>query len=292
MSNLTLRPIFAGLLVLLQLTAQAAEFSSAEGKSSVGTGGDPEKARPLPAPKSGFAASSADAKFALSAAEAAFGAPLKCVPDASSSVHKVARKLNGFAPSDADTKWALATMAQMGYPSKPLPTGLAREAGMRTAALLRRGNLVAAKMANDEASGSVPGYGNSQFAVNFELLLTIATQPVLHATYPGSVRAKGEAWPADARHEHTHGVDVEQTSASLAEIINRASVARKGLGELYNLPVVRYYLLASGFRDDVALKASGAGVCELELSAGALEKLNVAARFMAMPSRVSDGANK
>lgn len=217
----------------------------------------------------------------------AFGAPLFCAASAPSSVLAVAQKTPGFSASEADLAWVLESMNRIGYAAKPPAAGTARDAAMRAAALLRRGNLVAAKMANDEAQKDVSGYKAGQFAGSFESLLTVLTQPVRHASYPESVRAEGEKWPAKADHSHTHGVDMEQSSASLIEVINRAGAAQKALGDAYRKPAVRYYILANGFRDEIALKAATALVCAEKLDAAMQSKLNISARFMAMPSQVA-----
>lgn len=234
---------------------------------------------------------------AAASAEAAeprspFGAPLVCPTSAPASVLAVSQKTPGFKAGEADLGWALESMARIGYSAKPPAAGAARDAAIRASALLRRGNLVAAKMANDEAQKEVAGYGVGQFASSFESLLTVLTQPVRHASYPESVRAEGEKWPADADHRHTHGVDIEQSSASLMEVISRAATAQKALGDAYRKPAVRYYILASGFRDDIALQAAAAYVCAEKLDAATKSKLNISARFMAMPSQVASGPVK
>ncbi len=221
-----------------------------------------------------------------------FGAPLACPASGPASVLAVAQTTPGFASSGADLTWALESMGRIGYSAKPPEGGAARDAAMRSAALLRRGNLVAAKMANDEAQKDVAGYRAGQFASSFEALLTVLTQPVRHASYPEAVRAKGEKWPAAADHSHTHGVDMEQASASLMEVISRAATAQKALGDAYRKPAVRYYILANGFRDGIALKAATASVCAQKLDAATQSKLNVSARFMAMPSQVASEPSK
>ena len=230
---------------------------------------------------------------ALSPASAAepqvnFGAPLRCVEGAPRAVHVVANQTPGFAATADDGIWAARSMWRIGYASKPPASGAARDAAMTASALLRRGNVVAAKMAHDQAVSDVPEYTTGSFSDSFESLLTVLTQPVMHASYPTAVLAEGEVRNADdASHGHTHGVDIEQSSAGLAEIISRASTVQRGLGDLYNRLPVRYYILASGFRDGIALEAAAAGVCAEKLNAAALNRLNIAARFMAMPSQIA-----
>lgn len=222
------------------------------------------------------------------AAASPFGTPLSCAPGMVESVARVADKTTGFAVSEDDGTWVVASMQRIGYPA-PLPeTGPARVAALRAATLLRKGNVVAAKMANDEAIANVPGYKAKPFAASLEALLTVVTQPVMHASYPTSVRADGEVWPANVDHSHTHGVDMERASASLVEIINRAEVSRRAVGAAYDKPAVRFYLLANGFGDDIALRAAGAAVCAAKLDKATLKKLDVSSRFMAMPSAVKN----
>lgn len=213
----------------------------------------------------------------------AFGQPLSCGAG-STSIHQVALKTPGFTATEADGAWAVDAMTKVGY-AAALPKGAAeRASALRASALAHRGFIVAAKMANDEAVASVAGYKNERFASNFESLLTVMTQPVRHASYPSAVRAAGENWPADADHSHTHGVDMEAASASLAEISQRTGSAIQALGKSYEKPAVRFYVLANGFRDPIALEAARAAVCALKLDAATVKKLDVSARFMAMPS--------
>jgi hypothetical protein len=218
---------------------------------------------------------------------AAFGAPLSCADRTPSSVLALTQELPGFSASIGDLAWALVAMDRIGFKATPPAGAAGADAAMRASTLLRRGNLVAAKMANDEALSSVPGYKSEQFSSSFESLLTVLTQPVRHASYPQNVRAEGEEWPSDVHHGHSHGVDMEQSSAALIEVISRVAVAQRALGETYRRPAVRYYILANGFRDDVALRAATAAVCKEKLEASAKSKLNIAARFVSMPSQVA-----
>lgn len=210
-----------------------------------------------------------------------FGAPLNCA----SLGNLTGSLLKGdYRGSDQDGQWAVAQMRISGYPA-PLPAqALAKQAALAASGLLRRGNIVAAKMASDEASQNIPAYRESEFSISFENLLTILTQPVGHATYPERVRAEGEN-----RHESesntTHGVDLEAASASLREIISRAHASKLALGSDYSRPDVRDYLLAHGFRDAIALRHASVRVCALKLSPAVVSKINTSARFMAMPSK-------
>ncbi|ART57144.1 hypothetical protein CBP36_19760 (plasmid) [Acidovorax carolinensis] len=210
-----------------------------------------------------------------------FGAPLNCA-----SVETLAGSLlkGEYRGSDRDGQWAVAQMRISGYPA-PLPAqAQERQAALTASGLLRRGNIVAAKMANDEASKNIPAYGKSEFSINFENLLTILTQPVGHATYPERVRAEGENRP-ESESKTTHGVDLEAASASLREIISRAHASKLALGSDYSRPDVRDYLLAQGFRDAIALRHASVRVCALKLSPAVVSKINTSARFMAMPSK-------
>lgn len=215
------------------------------------------------------------------ASSPAFGQPLACeqAPKSGTLLTPAGR---GFAIESVDGTWVTDSMSRVGYPAA-LPSATdARDAALSAAGLLRRGHVVAAKMAHDEAAAKITAYAQSAFSKSFESLLTIVTQPVRHASYPTSVRAEGEK-RADEHGSHTHGVDMEQSSASLTQIIGRAEVAKRAMGEHYRNPVIRSYLLAHGFRDDLALKASSALVCALKLGDDVKAKLDTSARFMAMP---------
>lgn len=214
-----------------------------------------------------------------------FGRPLECDKTGASDVVLGAA---GAAGTAADLDWALRTMASIGYPGMA-PAGVAdRDRARRVAALLRSGKLVAAKMGNDEARAASSSFGK-QFGASFDALLTVLTQPVVHASYPTSVTAEGEQ--RGSKGQHTHGVDLEAASSSLSEVIARAQTSKKLLGRIYDKPAVRFYLLANGFRDDVALAAAGRGVCQLGLDRATVDRLNVSARYMAMPGR-SEGDSK
>lgn len=191
--------------------------------------------------------------------------------------------------TNADSAWAVDAARRIGYPVT-LPTAAqARASALRTSALLRSGHIVAAKMANDEGL-KIAGYAS--FGSGMESLMTVLTQPVAHASYPTSVRAEGEARDESQPHDHTFGVDMEASSASLRKVIVRAQVAKRAMGEDYAKPSVRYYLLAHGFRDEVALPVATAQICALRLSKDAIAKLDTSARFMAMPDDAPAGGSQ
>jgi hypothetical protein len=217
-------------------------------------------------------------------APAEFGQPLNCAAVSAADATLLTSKDRGFELDPADGQWVLAALKRVGYPA-PLPAaGASRNAALSASGLLRRGEIVAAKMANDEAMARVTGYKAAPFASSFETLLTISTQPVSHATYPEAVRAEGEE-REPGPHANTHGVDMERASASLSEIIGRASVSKKAMGADYQNSAVRNYLLAHGFHDASALRAARAAVCAAGLPEAMRAKLDISARFMAMPSK-------
>lgn len=214
----------------------------------------------------------------------AFGQPLSC-GKGPALTFLGSRGLAG-TPTSADATWAIAEMTRIGYPAALPADADAARAAAAVSGLLRRGSLVGAKMANDEARRQYPAFAASKFTQNFENLLTVLTQPVGHATYPEAVRADGERRPAGA-HRHTHGVDLEDSSAALNEIIQRSAITAKALGPLYKRRAVLDYMLAQGFRDAIALPVAISSVCGDGLSAGDMKKVDISARFMAMPSKSS-----
>jgi len=113
----------------------------------------------------------------------------------------------------------------------------------------------------------------------------------MHASYPTAVRAHGEE-RSSASGDHTHGVDLESASSALNEIIGRSAVARRALGPDYSKPPVRYYMLAHAFRDPIALQVASRQVCDLKLPQPTVEKMNVSAKFMAMPFRSEAAAQQ
>ena len=213
-----------------------------------------------------------------------FGAPLDCAsaPPKSATPTLALTSAPSFVVSSKAESWAAVAMGRVGFASA-LPTKpAARAAALQAITLIMNGNIVAAKMANDEASATVSGYKQGPFASGFENFLTASTQPVEEATYPSSVRAKDEE--AQPHAPGTFGVDLERASASLMDVIRRAGVSKNAMGSAYNQPAVRFYLLAHGFRDDVALKSATVSVCALGLSEDVRKKLDTSARFMAMPA--------
>ncbi|MEJ6002682.1 hypothetical protein [Paucibacter soli] len=212
-----------------------------------------------------------------------FGGALQCAGANQTSTLLAAKSSSGFAPKVEDLTWALDSMNRVGYPASAPKAGPALEAATVASSLLRGGNLVAAKMARDEAGTKISDFDASQFAKSLEALLTILTQPVPHASYPTSVRAEGEHRVASST--HSHGADLEDMSASLAEIVGRAATSQKAMGDAYSKPAVRFYLLAHGFRDAIALESATAQVCAVKLNESTRRRLDVSARFMAMPSR-------
>lgn len=208
-----------------------------------------------------------------------FGKPLICANSRSRAKSAMATALRavGAKPTSEDLAWAFAVMRSAGFPSVPLIDDEAFEAAKITSWLARRGNIVAAKMHNDQAS-EISGYKG--FSRSMESFLTVISQPLMHGNDDGMAIEVGNKSPRQGRAE---AQDIDVASRGLTEIIHRAHTARLAVGDLYEKPVVRFYLLAQGFQDDVAVLASGSAICALKLGASELSKLNVSARYMAMP---------
>ncbi|WP_137921295.1 hypothetical protein [Hydrogenophaga sp. 2FB] len=139
--------------------------------------------------------------------------------------------------------------------------------------LMIRGHVVAAKLVNDSAM-RMPGY--QKFGQALESHMTILTQPIPHEI------SEEESGHGNA-HDHGHSKEIEEASAALTTLIGRAETSRQAMGMHYSKPAVRLYLLAHGFQDDIAVKIASHSVCALNLDKATLEKLNVSARYMAMP---------
>jgi len=207
----------------------------------------------------------------------AFGRPLQCAspvlapgPAFSNAMEKVEAK-----PVMLDLYWALNAMRVSGFPTEALTAERAIQAAQTTSWLAKRGNIVSAKAHNDLVT-SVPGYKG--FATSMESFLTVMVQPVDHGT--------------DQDHEdHNHGAagsgDIDRTSNRLTEVIHRTKTVRKAMGAHYDKPAVRLYLLSHGFKDDVGVLALSHAVCALNLDLESTDKLNVSARFMAMPFKAT-----
>lgn len=219
--------------------------------------------------------------------KSAFGSPLSCT-GASETRFLSPRNLSPVTNDGrAAVAWVRAAAGRIGYGSPPPTSGQALAAAAMVAQHVRAGNLVAAQMANEEAKklGLYPG----AWFESVEAVLIAMTQPVLHASYPTSVRAEGESRPAGSG-QGTHGVDLEQSSGALSEIIARAAVAKRALAKEYSKPAVRYYLLAHAFRDQAGLDVARAQVCALKLPEERIRSLDVSAKYMAMPFKAEVSA--
>ncbi|MFK4705793.1 hypothetical protein ABIC83_002632 [Roseateles asaccharophilus] len=235
-----------------------------------------------------FASLLSPAAFAAgpsSASAPTFGQPLSCTADMRPSIFAVS-KSEAVNAEPADLAWGLAAMKRIGFEASAPKGDQAVAYATVASSLARKGFIVAAKMARDEAARSTAAFRDSKFSASFEALVTVLTQPVAHASYPTSVRAEGESRGTSNPGVHSHGADLEDMSASLNEIIGRAEKSKQAMGKTYEKPAVRFYLLAQGFRDPIALKAAEAQVCHEKLDAETVRKLNISARFMAMPTRL------
>lgn len=216
-----------------------------------------------------------------------FGKPLLC--PAQTQVSSDAGKALSAAmqaiqaqPTAADLKWGLEMVESSGYPAPTPAAADARAAAQRASWLAKNGFLVAANMAHEHSVLTIDSYKRSEFSGAFRNFINASTQPVHHASYPSAVLAKGEKAHA-AKGDHTHGLDLEQASLALDEIIKRVGVTKQALKEDYKLAPVRYYMLAQGFRDPVALQAATDLVCGFKMDAERLKRFDVSARYMAMP---------
>jgi len=196
-------------------------------------------------------------------------------------------------PSGVHIALARTEMASSGFSAQApkAQESLARAA--QASWLLTRGYVVATKLINDASMG-LPGY--KPFGSAMEMHLTVLTQPVNHQEAPEDKAPGAQGSASKADHGHSHGSEdkdsgIEEASAALNEIIRRVSVTAKALGEDYKKPAVRMYILAHGFRDDFALPIATHGVCSLNLSPEVINKINVSARFMAMPGKPVPGGS-
>ena len=224
-------------------------------------------------------------------AAATFGSPLQCPSDTKEiSIFDIAVRNHGLtAPKDTGT-WVLKTMESMGLRGK-LPTKKgARNLALQASALLKSGHIVAAKMAADEAVAKSADYRQSSFANTFEAFLTASTQLTGH---PNSFQdAPQNGAEGDIKRPSVNikalskrPQDLDAAVASLSEIISRADAAKRLLGATFEMPSVRFYVLAQGFRDAIALDAASRQVCSLKFDDALIRKLNISARYMAMPSK-------
>jgi hypothetical protein len=223
-----------------------------------------------------------------------FWSPLQCPSETKPiSIFEIATRNHGLTvPKDTGT-WVLKTMESMGLRGK-LPTKKgARSLALQASALLKSGYIVAAKMAADEALVTSADYRQSSFANSFEALLTSSTQPIAHLNSFQDAPQNGAEGAIQRPSVNIKALskrpqDLDTAVASLTEIISRADAAKRLLGPIYEMPSVRFYILAHGFRDAIALDAASRQVCSLQFDDATIRKLNISARYMAMPSRSVD----
>lgn len=208
-----------------------------------------------------------------------FGRPLSCpgkllaTPDAMSA----ALKARGIRPTGFHVAMARSEMATSGFGAKAPTEPAALAAASQASWLMLNGRVVAAKLIND-ASMKLPTY--KDFGAAMEMHLTVLTQPISHESTPEESSAGDHAG-------HGHGAVLDDASDALREVIGRAVISAQAMGNEYKKPQVRMYLLSHGFHDDIALDVASHGVCLLKLPAETISKLDVSARFMAMPAKPS-----
>jgi len=213
-----------------------------------------------------------------------FGAPLQCKNDGKIlSVFAIALETRKSSDDTGVEVWVLNAMKAVGVPASIPTSHEAHDAALQVATMLRQGHIVAAKMGNDEASLHIPSYKKAEFSKSFEALLTVSTQPIMHGIESADEK------DISLGKKNVDG-NLDQASHSLAEIIRRADVTKTAMGQAYDMPSIRYYLLANGFRDALALRSASTSVCSLNLSPVVLKKLNASARYMALgPSNANKG---
>ncbi|MCZ8255018.1 MAG: hypothetical protein O9327_05060 [Polaromonas sp.] len=213
--------------------------------------------------------------------------PILLAPEASASASK--------APAGLVEVGRLIAFMRTAGVNTTIPAAPAhKEAVAKISRILQGGSFVGSKMALDEAVATIPGFKATEFATDFEWFLRAMSQPVPHASYPTSVRAEGETWvkpPSESDDGHTHGFDLEQASSSLNEINRRLLVANRALKDQIGERAVLDYLLGYGFNDGLAVRVASSRLCHLgrskKWSADVMQRIDVAARFMAMPAAAS-----
>lgn len=185
----------------------------------------------------------------------------------------------GITTTGVHTAMVRRDMAVTGIKSTAPAGAQAAQLAAQASWLALNGHVVAAKVIND-ASMKVPGYRG--FGEAMEMHLTVLTQPVNHAMDEVSAANHEDE---HAGHGHDHSGGIEEASAALNEIIERVSFASKAMGDHYKRPAVRLYLLGHGFQDSIAIDVTTHQVCALALNPATIEKLNVSARYMAMPAK-------
>lgn len=214
---------------------------------------------------------------ATSSATVRFGLPLSCPADllSASAAMSASLKSRGIRPTGFHVAMARSEMASSGF-SAPAPTDASGVAAAAQASwLMLNGRVVAAKLIND-ASMKLPTY--KKFGAAMEMHLTVLTQPVNHASTPEENSQGDHAG-------HGHGAELDEASNALREVIGRAVISAQAMGDEYKKPQVRMYLLSHGFQDDIALEVATHAICGLKLPGETIAKLDVSARFMAMPAK-------
>lgn len=230
-----------------------------------------------------FAAAGGATASAQEAPKARPGAALSCPAKLLGTDVATTKALRdrGISATGVHTALVRRDMAVTGIKSQAPSGEQAAQRAAQASWLALNGHVVAAKVIND-ASMKVPGYRG--FGEAMEMHLTVLTQPVNHAIDEASAANHEDE---HAGHGHDHSGGIAEASAALNEIIGRAAFASKAMGAHYQRPAVRLYLLGHGFHDSIAIEVTTDQVCALGLAADVIEKLNVSARFMAMPAKSS-----
>lgn len=219
--------------------------------------------------------------FSLHAmAEPSFGDPLNCSGVKNPANITEFLKSEKIVGNEADLAWALNLSKDSGrnfaYPTDQSTRKLAATA----ARLLRGGNIIAAKIANDAFTLSNLDYKKSEFAPTFEYLMTVLTQPVLHGASSESLQHSESGFSGKEKVSQKDSVS-DNANDSLVEVVKRSDVTRKALGKTYEYPSVRFYLLSHGFKDPIAMKFTADLVCGLNFDQSVVAQINSSAKFMA-----------
>lgn len=178
----------------------------------------------------------------------------------------------GIAFGPADSKRLVGEIRNTGLPAGGTDrlSMMSRSSLEASGALVHRGFVVAARMVHDDSMAQ-PDYKDAAVSGSLKSYLSILITP----TQDGAADPHG---PHEG-HE-AHGDDMTGVNEALLEVHRRIGTVKGGLGKVYEIPAVRYYLLGHAFRDDVAVRAGAKLVCGSALTPGQLKAIGAAADFV------------
>ena len=145
-----------------------------------------------------------------------------------------------------DEKWFREAFHIFGYTTSLPKSNSDKASAMRVIELMRRDNLVAAKLANDYAAIKSPSFKKDPFFNDAAMYIRNNSMPF-------------ESLDVDGQKDKPDPISIWLSKAA-----GNLSEAKKLLGPYYKDEPIRYYIMANTFDDGIALDASKMVLCGYE----------------------------